>query len=445
MRFHDRTDAGRQLGRRVAEIAESDAVVLGLPRGGVPVAAEVARALGAPLDVIIVRKLGVPRWPELAMGAIGEDGVHVFNHDVISQASVSEAQIHEVEDAERKELGRRLERLRRGRPPVSIAGRTAVIVDDGLATGATMRAACAVARAREAGRVVATAPVGAPAAVGHVRPAADEVIVLAALDGSAVGSSYDDFAQVPDAEVARLLQEARGGADPAADPADQAVADIDVDAMIPTGSVTLQGRLRIPAVAAGVVVFVHGSGSSRHSPRNVMVADALNSQGIGTLLMDLLTDAEAGNRQLVFDIALLTDRVRAAVAWLRGQPGLAGRSVGLFGASTGAAAALCAAAYADTDVAAVVCRSGRSDLAIDYLPQVTAPTLLIVGARDRMVVDLNRRALDGLRCPRKLTTVPNAGHLFEEPGTLAVVADAAGAWFADHLRRSSGPAEARTG
>ena len=203
------------------------------------------------------------------------------------------------------------------------------------------------------------------------------------------------------------------------------------------GSAVLHGDLSMPAEAVSVIVFAHGSGSSRHSPRNRQVAGCLQDAGLGTLLLDLLTDREEGidarTGQLRFDIELLAARLVEAVAWLERQPGFEGVGVGYFGASTGAAAALVAAARQGERIGAVVSRGGRPDLAGGALAAVRAPTLLIVGGRDETVLELNRRADERMRCERRLEVVPGATHLFEEPGALEQVADLAAAWFTEHL------------
>jgi len=199
----------------------------------------------------------------------------------------------------------------------------------------------------------------------------------------------------------------------------------------------LQGEVKVPDRACGLVVFAHGSGSSRHSPRNRFVAEALQRRGLGTLLFDLLTDAEAADRANVFDIPLLAERLVEAVEWACRHAGLAALPVGLFGASTGAAAALVAAAERPQQVSAVVSRGGRPDLAASDLERVRAPTLLIVGGSDREVLELNRRAYRRLDCEKRLQVVPGATHLFEEAGTLEQVADAAGEWFVKHLSASA--------
>lgn len=202
---------------------------------------------------------------------------------------------------------------------------------------------------------------------------------------------------------------------------------------IPAGRRRLRGTLSWAGRPRGVVVFAHGSGSSRHSPRNRFVADVLVRAGFATLLMDLLTGEEGEDREKVFDVALLADRLAAAAAWVTCEPEMAGLPVGFFGASTGSAAALMAAARNPDRVAAVVSRGGRPDLAWDDLPAVNAPTLLIVGGDDEPVLSWNRDALDRLVCVKDLAVVPGATHLFEEPGTLERVAELARDWFTRHL------------
>ena len=195
----------------------------------------------------------------------------------------------------------------------------------------------------------------------------------------------------------------------------------------------LDGTLHVPMGAHSLVVFVHGSGSSRFSPRNMAVADALNQRGIATLLFDLLTSTEEGERANVFDIALLADRLIHALHWADGQRFLRKLPLGLFGASTGAAAALVTAAKLPARVGAIVSRGGRPDLAGDALDGVRAPTLLIVGGNDFGVIELNEDALARLPCAKKLEIVPGASHLFSEPGTLEAVIDHAARWFERYL------------
>jgi putative phosphoribosyl transferase len=210
----------------------------------------------------------------------------------------------------------------------------------------------------------------------------------------------------------------------------------DSEIEIPVGEASLPGDLTVAEGASGIVVFAHGSGSSRRSPRNRKVAETLNREGLGTLLFDLLIPEEELDRANVFDIPLLGRRLRDATLWVL-QTTRGRLPIGYFGASTGAAAALWAAADLGEEIGAVVSRGGRPDLAAPRLGRVTAPTLLIVGERDREVLKLNRQAQMALRCPNELAIVPGATHLFEEPGALEKVATLATDWFVRHLVRAT--------
>ena len=436
MPFTDRREAGRRLGAEVAGLGLDRPVVLGLPRGGVPVAYEVARALSAPLDVLVVRKLGCPWQPELGLGAIGEDGVRLLNTGLIRQTQVGAHELETVARREGRELDRRVARYRQGRPAVGLAGRTVLVVDDGLATGFTARAGIEVVRRRGAQLVVLAVPVAPADTLAELAEVADEVVCLETPRWfSSIGAFYTDFSQTTDAEVTELLAAADGAAATSTATGSPNPAPRTVEIPADRG-VVLPGELAGP-VSGGVVVFAHGSGSSRRSPRNLAVARSLNDAGLATLLFDLLTGDEAIDRGKVFDIGLLAERLVAATRWLQRDPEVRDARVGYFGASTGAAAALWAAAELGTDIAAVVSRGGRPDLAAERLAAVSAPTLLIVGGRDTAVLDLNEQARRLLRCPSELEIVPDATHLFEEPGAMDAVAALAADWFRRHLSAST--------
>ena len=434
--FRDRREAGRELAVAVGSLELEDPVVVGLPRGGVPVAYEVARALGAPLDVLVARKIGAPGNPEFAIGAVAEGGVRVLDHHTIGRLLIGHEELEYAIARALAELEERAGRYRGTREPIPVAGRTVIVVDDGLATGSTARAALRSLRGRGAGRLVLAVPVGSSQAVESLAPEADEIVcVLVPEDLWAIGFWYLDFGQTSDAEVAELL--GRAPHEPtAAEPAG-AVADLDpplmraVEIPLSGAAAALAGDLVVPEHARGLVIFAHGSGSSRHSSRNRHVAAVLNEHGLATLLLDLLTPAEELDRTNVFDIPLLARRLLAATTWVSREPGLAQLPIGYFGASTGAGAALVAAAEAGDRIRAVVSRGGRPDLAAARLADVRAKVLLIVGSRDHVVLELNRQAYQHLR-DAELTIVPGATHLFEEPGTLDEVARLAAAWFGRH-------------
>ncbi|MFA5918884.1 MAG: phosphoribosyltransferase family protein [Candidatus Nanopelagicaceae bacterium] len=424
MIFNNRIDAGRALGERLKYLQGQNVIVLGLPRGGVPVAHEVSKAIHAPLDVIVVRKLGVPTQPELAMGAVGEGGVLITNDEVLRMIQISPAEFAQVQERETNEVKIRALKFRSGNPPKSLNGRIALIVDDGIATGSTAQAACKVARAMGSSKIILAVPVGSIEAVSTLKEYADEVVSLETpKDFYAVGQWYRDFESVSDEEVTNLLH---------AEYKKDAVSREESIAIEVKGHL-LSGQLNVPEHATGLVIFAHGSGSSRMSPRNQFVAKALNSIGLATLLFDLLDTSEESNRANVFDIEFLAERLTATTRWVRKEAGIGELPLGFFGASTGAAAALWAASETELNVRAIVSRGGRPDLAEPKLSEVHTPTLLIVGGNDVEVIQLNQSAQEKLRCENQLVIVPGATHLFEEPGTLERVAELAGNWFLAHL------------
>ncbi|WP_437841526.1 phosphoribosyltransferase family protein [Sorangium sp. So ce1153] len=440
MLFRDRVDAGRRLAFALRRYRDEAPVVLGLPRGGVPVACEVARALKAPLDVWVVRKIGAPGYEELGLGAISEGGEVYLNEDVLAELGVPQEEVEEIVDRKAAEVEARVQRFRRGRPPPDLEGRTAIVVDDGIATGGTARAALRAVRRRGPRRLVLAVPVASATTLDALRPEVDEVVCLDADPHLlAIGAYYRDFSQTTDDDVVELLERARSGGagaeaeeQPEGPPGDELPVAIEID-----DGARLEGSLTIPAGAMGLVLFAHGSGSSRHSPRNRFVAEVLQSAGLATLLFDLLTgEEEAADERtghLRFDVELLAGRVLGAALATREVPETSALRLGYFGASTGAAAALIAAAERPDLADAVVSRGGRPDLAGAHLAQVRAPTLLLVGSEDTEVLALNRQALELLRGPRQLAIVEGATHLFEEPGTLEEVARAASAWLVRYL------------
>ncbi len=431
--FSDRADAGRQLASRLQTLELPNPVVYALPRGGVPLAVEVAKLLKAPVELVLVRKIGAPGHPEVALAAVvdGENAQTVVNEEIGAMTGGDTAYLEKVRIRELAEIERRRALYLGGRPRISPAGRTAIVVDDGLATGATAKAALRALKRQGAAKLVLAVAVAPADTLEEMRAEADEIVCLHTPSRfHGVGAFYGDFHQLTDDETLGLLRQVW-------DDGARAVERREV--RLPP--LALQGDLRVPANARGIIVFAHGSGSSRLSPRNLVVADELNVRGFATLLFDLLDANEARDRGKVFDIPLLADRLLQALTWIEGQPKIAGLPLGLFGASTGGAAALVAAAKLGSRVRAVVSRGGRPDLAGTALRLVTAPTLLIVGANDDGVIGLNRQAMVQLSCEKALKLVPGAGHTFEEPGTLEHVMVLAAEWFQTKLAARSQPAE----
>ena len=454
--FRDREEAGRKLAERLRAYANrKDVIVLGIPRGGVPIAFEVAKALNAPLDIFLSRKLGVPGQEELAFGALATGDTRVLDREIIEAIGIPEEQIDQITAKVKKELDRRENAYRGGRPTLKVEGLTVLLVDDGIATGSSMRAAINAVRQMKPVRLVVAVPVAPLSTCNRLKREVDDLVCLyAPKDFYAIGQFYEDFSQVADEEVTELLRRA---AEPTLqnvvqdDPSDpegssnmipgrQSQKDgMKREVSIDVEGATLEGTLVLPRGAEGLVLFAHGSGSSRHSPRNRYVAQVLQANGIATLLFDLLTRREESidqySGELRFDIPFLAKRLVDATKWIMTSPDTKDLKVGYFGASTGAGAALMAAAEFPNVISAVVSRGGRPDLAGDALELVQVPTLLIVGGDDEPVIGMNREALAKLKSPdKKLVIVPGATHLFEEPGTLEEVARVAAEWFSRHFK-----------
>jgi putative phosphoribosyl transferase len=452
MVFKNREDAGQQLARLLARFAnQKDVIVLGIPRGGVSVAYEVARKLHAPLDIFLAQKLGVPGQEELAFGAIALHDGRFLDQEIIRAADISEEQIERITNEAISKLEFRATMYTGDHPPLHLQGRTVILVDDGIATGASTLAAIHGLRQMKPARLILAVPVAPKPSCEWLKSMVDEfVCVDSPVEFYGVGQFYLHFDQVPDEEVIRLLQLSERPPHKTAEAnvsqhslkeSPRAATQRDVE--ISFGNISLAGRLVVPQNAKGIVLFAHGSGSSRFSPRNRRVAEVLHSRGFATLLFDLLTHEEESvdrwTAQMRFDTALLADRLIKVTHWIAENEESKGLSIGYFGASTGAAAALIAAAELPDRVTAVVSRGGRPDLAADALGRVRASTLLLVGELDGLVIRLNRQAFARMQPDHKqLMIIPGASHLFEEPGTLERVSLAAADWFAVHLTPAQG-------
>jgi putative phosphoribosyl transferase len=422
--FQDRTEAGQYLAAALARYRHSNPLVLAIPRGGVPMARIVADALEGELDLVLVRKLGAPGNPEFAIGAIDEHGRTMLDDRAVEWSGADRTYVEHEAQRQMALIRERRRRYCGDRPGIPPTGRTVIVVDDGLATGATMLAALRAVRAQHPVRLVCAVPVGERESVRQVRRVADEVVVLAVPPSfGAVGRFYRKFDPVEDDAVMAALA-ATGHATASAYPVQLQAEDGPV----------LDGELTSPEHPGGLVIFAHGSGSSRHSARNRFVAQALQRQGFATLLFDLLTAQEDRDRGTRFDIPLLVGRLRSALDWAKGESAQRNLPIALFGASTGAAAALVVAAQRPDDVIAVVSRGGRPDLAgATMLAQVRAPVLLLVGGADPDVLALNRDAQAALGTRAELVVVPDATHLFEEKGALEQVATLSTQWLARRL------------
>ncbi|MFI6578279.1 phosphoribosyltransferase [Nocardiopsis sp. NPDC050513] len=426
--FTDRSEAGRRLAERVRPYAVTDPLVLALPRGGVPVGAELARLLDADFDVLMVRKVGLPGRPELGVGAISEDGHVTFDDIALARMRIPRQALAETVEAERDELERRRRVYRGDRPAPRIAGRDCVVVDDGVATGGTARAALRMVRQAQPAQLILAVPVAAPEAVESLRPEADALVVLSAPDNfHAVGEWYRDFSQLSDGHVTAILAE-RGRAQPPSD-ATRGV-------RIRSGEDYLDGDLTMPATLRGAIVVAVGEG--RADPRWRAVSAVLRRAGYATLLLDLLTAGERAERAEGADTGVLGDRLNAAVTWLRRATDAASEPVGILGSGTAAPAALLTAAGRPQDVGSVVVYGGRIDLAEPSLPKVRAPTLVMLESGDSFVRELSEWARGRMGGPTDLRVMEGAEQLLEGGAEWRRVATEALDWFDRHLAGRGG-------
>lgn len=416
MIFRDRDQAARLLELELSKYRSLNPLVLGVPRGAVPMAKIIAEALGADLDIVLVHKFAAPENPEYALGSVSEDG-GVYLGVGAQRAGLSESDVAQSASREIAHLQVRRRLYTPHRRPVDVRDRVVILVDDGIATGATMIAAVRHIRERGAAQVIVAAPVASSEAINRLSSEGAEVaVVYVPTRFAAVSQFYHDFSEVDDSEVVRAL----AGEAP----------EIEVHLQ----GVDLKAILKVPDGAHGLVVFAHGSGSGRKSTRNQFVAGFLNDAGFATLLIDLLDERESHEREHVFDILLLSERLNQIEEWLDQDPQLRQLPLGLFGASTGAAAAIASAARRGSRVRALVSRGGRPDLATVSLSSLKIPTLFICGGLDEPVLTWNRNAFSQLGCEKELVVIDGAGHLFEEPGALEQVASLARQWFDRHLR-----------
>ncbi|MEE2037275.1 phosphoribosyltransferase family protein [Nocardiopsis sp. CT-R113] len=421
--FADRSEAGRRLAERVRPLAVNDPLVLALPRGGVPVGAELARRLDADFDVLMVRKIGLPGRPETGVGAIAEDGRVLFDDRALARMQVPRQALSDTVAAERDELDRRRRVYRGDRSGPRIAGRDCVIVDDGVATGGTARAALRMVREAGPSRLILAVPVAAPEAVEALREDVDELVVLSAPDNfHSVGEWYRDFDQLSDGHVTAILAE-QGRVHPRSDAAR--------GVRVRAGRVYLDGDLTVPAVLRGAVVLAAGEG--RSDPRWQAISSAMQQAGYATLLLDLLTVQEQESGSGGADTAVMGERLSAAVTWLRRATDAANEPLGVLGSGSAAPAALVTAAERPEDVAAVVVHGGRIDLAEPSLPEVRAPVLVLLESRDSFVRELGEWARGRMGGPTDLRVMSGAEQLLHGAKEWRQVAGETLDWFDRHL------------
>lgn len=426
--FADRAEAGRMLAERLAPLVAGPCVVAAIPRGGVTVAVPVAGRLAAPLAVIYARKLTAPAAPELAFGALDEDGTRLLDEQTIALLGLTR---HDVEAAATRvaaEIRRRMALY--GVPPLAhyLPDRTVVLVDDGLATGLTMRAAVGHARRHGARKVIVAVPCASASAAERFEKEADRVVSLI-VDPAfmAVGAYYVDFSPVTDEQVLEIL--GRHRSPPASRAGGLRLA------FEGGGRMRLSGELLLPAAGPGpwpVVVVAHGWGSSKASPRNRAVAEALRAVGIATLLFDFTGHGESQGTLEQSTFEHQVGDLRGALDVLAALDDVDGGRLGLAGASSGAGVALALAAE-DRRVRVLALRSGNFEGAEAAGPRVTAPTLLVVGEHDAPIRAANEALLARLGGPRRLEIVPGGDHLFQEPEALRRATALMTGWLVRHL------------
>jgi len=442
--LRDRREGGKLLARELARFRREAPVVLGLARGGVPVALEVARALEAPLGVMAVQRVGADEFPECTVAAVAEDGAFYLRPRSCRTASMSEVEAAELAGRAAVDVAHRARAYGGDAPAPSLSGRTVILVDDGVATGATALAAERAVRGRGAARVILAAPLVAAVALPELEGELDEVV---ALDWPhpfmSVGVWYERLEPISDEEVADCIR--RGAAPPprriwnaeppqAPEPPAPLLAELLTIPCPGCRRPGLEADLVVPVGATGIVVFA--TGSVRESPRYRVISRALHRSGLATLRCDLLDPAERHGRGtwLPSDLGLLASRIALVTRQVSVHPATRGLERGLYAAAAGAAAALAVAASPDL-VEAVAVRAGELDLVpAPFLAGIRAPVLLVVGSRDESGLSTNREASTHLPTA-ELAVVPGATDLFHEPGALDATARLAAAWFQRWLRR----------
>ncbi len=430
-RFRDRDEAGRLLAAAMERWREPGLLVLGIPRGGVPVAAHVARALGATLDIVVARKVGAPGQPELAIGAVTANGGRYLNDEYIRDLAVSREYLEVASERAMQEARDREVRLRAGRAVAPIAGRTVIVVDDGLATGATMRAALRSVRQARPGRLVMAVPVGAPDSCDAMRSEADEVVCLVRPPlFYAVGAHYDEFDPVEDEEVVRILHAFDAQSDDD-EPAPERSLEIVFRNNVGR---RLAGTLLLPAANAPVpaVVFSHGMGSGRTSSRNRAIADRLVKAGVAAFLIDFTGHGSSEGSMEDATLERMSQDLASAIDALEQRPEVDRGRIGVSGSSSGAVVTLVLAA-GDQRIRALVLRAVPASGMLDVARNVRVPTLVIAGEDDWPIVRDDEELAGQIAGEHSFVVIPAAGHLFEGPGQAERVAELSAAWFGEKL------------
>ncbi len=446
MPFTDRTDAGRRLAQALAPFEDKNPLVVALPRGGVPVGYEVARALGAPLDVLVTRRLTTPEDQETGFGAIGPGGVRYLDSARIQDLGITDRQLEALAADASAEVEARSRCFRGTSRPLSVRNRIVILVDESITDGSTARLAARILRSLGPKRLILATPVAPPGTLEALRDEVDGLVFLISPEEVGdLGQWYREHPTITDGDVEAYLHRAHKDLERLAErgrrPPEVRVEHPEPMAQravkIKLGGTTLNGLLAIPEHAQGLVLFGHSSGSNRYTPRNQQLAEKLRETGLATLQVDLLTPGEAAEdvrtQRFRSDIQTLSRRVSGIVDWLAAHPAAKVLPVAFHGTGTSAALGVVAARQRPGRVQALIACSGRMDLVQATLDELDVPSLLIVGEEDTETLEINRHALQALRGPAELVLVPETGPIFEAPEVTERMADSIADWCRQHL------------
>lgn len=429
--YADRHDAGRRLAALLHDRRFEDPLVIGIARGGMPVAAEVARALGAPLDIVIVRKIGVPWNPELAIGAVAEGELVMVDEQAAAQLHLSAQEVDAAVARALEELAAAIARLRRGRPRIGVRGRSVILVDDGLATGRQAQAAIAALRSRGALHITLALPVGAPESVQALSHSVDEALCAATPQHlRAIGDWYEDFRPTSDEEMLALLCEHAGAARRSA--------------LIGSAAPKASGELVVPwsAPGHGVIVFAPADRAPAEADLAAHLAMALQHAGFATLTLAGARSDRAQPQDARRDVQRTAQLTREATDWLRSQPESARLPIGYLGSGTAAAGALVAASRLRSAVGALVAYAPRLELTGGAIALLEAPTLLIVPEQDRELIALCHAAREAMQCESRVALAPGRSPLALAESAREPLAALIIDWFARHISETPQPPRA---
>ena len=438
MIFRDRTDAGRQLAGHLERFRGSDAVVLAASTGGVVVATEVAKELELRMDMIVVCAVALEREPAFILAAVAEGGEQLIDDDALEAVQASPSELWATLTAERAEVARRVALYRLHRFHVDLHGYIAIVVIDVLSDTIGASLACRVARLRGARRVVLAAPIGTADIYSEVDQEADEITLIESPDE--ILDPHEYFGEFGPVAPTTILDHLDASVERDGEPdlpllAVDHISDLRVEPVVMlTDGIALRGIVMLPHLAVGVVVFVHGSGSSANSPRDEAVATALAEAGIASVRFDLLSEFEH-YRHLEIDSRMMVERLAGVIAWVRRQGDLRGLPLGLNGANSGIAGVLALAAEPGADIVAIVSRGGRPDELAVSIHDVITPSLFIVGGADETILEANRATAMLIDAPSELSVIPGASHRFVEEGALEMVAEITRDWFFNWMVR----------